>query len=163
MTKGLRVESSAATRTERITAVIGLKYSSQLHDWAGVSRVLTGHEVILPNNRSCITGVLAAAVRTEMLLEQHHQCQPLKPVVDDGFCMQIISVGKVVTGQYWNPARDKEMNCSSPDSQCACEGGTQPKTSGNEELSMAHCIVYGAFLISFTIVRIPLQSVRSDG
>ena len=63
MTKGLRVESSAATRTERITAVIGLKYSSQLHDWAGVSRVLTGHEVVPPAHRSRITGILAAAVR----------------------------------------------------------------------------------------------------
>ena len=77
--------------------------------------------------------------------------------------MQIISVGKVVTGQYWNPARDKEMNYSSPDSQCACERGTQPKTSSIEELLMANCVVYSAFLTSFTIVRIPLRSVRSDG
>ena len=118
MTKGLIVEHVNykglwQLKTERITAVIGLKYSSQLHDWAGVSRVLTGHEVVPPAHRSRITGVLAAAVRTEMLLEQHHQCLPLKPVVDDGFRVQIISVGKVVTGQYWNPARDNEMNCSS--------------------------------------------------
>ena len=91
--------------------MIGLKYNSQLHDWAGVSRVLTGHEIVPPAHRSRITGVLAA-VPTEMLLERRHQCLPLKPVVDDGFCMQIISVGKVVTGQYWNPTRDKEMNCS---------------------------------------------------
>ena len=33
-------------------------------------------------------------------------------------------------------------------------GTTQHKTSGIEELSMAHRVVYGAFSISFTIVRI---------
>ena len=95
---GLAQCASGLDRNERITAVIGLKYSSQLHDWAGVSRVLTGHGVVPPAHRSRITGILAAAVRTEMLLEQHHQCLSLKPIVDNGFCMQIISVGKVVTG-----------------------------------------------------------------